>query len=506
MLAYSYEHGWTDNSVVSNTIYDVIIIGAGVTGCMTAYKLAARSKADGSRLKIAVVERNSDIAVGATGANSGIVHAGFDPETGTVKAELNVKGAAQIPEIARRLQVKYRNNGTLVVAFGNDEDEKIIELMERGKRNGVKGLSILSRDELRALENNISDSATSALRAETAGIVCPYGLAIAVAENAAINGVHFYFSYRVKHVDRHCDGDNTEFLISDGSTILSSHYVVNAAGTYAEDVALMSGEENFPARSLPRRGEYMLLDKSVGNMINHTLFALPGKLGKGIILSPTADGNIILGPNAHLVDKDNTATTKEGLDEIVVGASKLVKTLDTKKVITQFAGIRPNSVLGDFYLMPSEQIPGLLHLAGIESPGLASSPAVADRAVELLESMGLKTVLRDDYIETRPKVYDFSSMSFAERNALISADDSFAKVICRCETVTEGEIVDAIRRPLGARTLDAIKHRVRTGMGRCGGGFCTPRITAVLAEELGCSQTELLKRGQGSYILAEERF
>jgi len=471
--------------------YDIIIIGAGITGCMTAYKLARY------RLRVAVVERSADIAMGATRANSAIVHAGFDPEPGTLKAKLNANGCMQIREIARILNVSYKNNGTLVLGFSEEEMDHVGQLMDWGKQNGVPDLELLNAEELAALEPNVSANALGALRAPTAGIVCPYGLAIAVAENAALNGTDFYFDFPVTKIDR----TETGFSVSDGKTTLSARYVVNAAGTHAEDIAAIAGEQDFPAKSLPRRGEYMLLDKTVGGMISHTLFAVPGKLGKGIILSPTVDGNLIMGPNAHLVDKDDTSTTADGLAEITRGASRLVDRLDTRAVITQFAGVRPNCVLGDFYLKPSEQIPGLLHLAGIESPGLASSPAVADYAVNLLTEMGLELTERENYIPTRPDQPKFTELSDEEKRALIEKNPAYGKIICRCETITEGEIIDAIRRPLGARNLDMVKRRTRAGMGRCQGGFCSPRVAEILARELGIPMDKITKNGGESYIL-----
>lgn len=471
--------------------YDILIIGAGITGCMIAHKLARY------RLRTAVVERCCDIAMGATGANSAIAHAGYDPAPGTLKAALNAKGAAQLPAITRQLDVGYKQIGSLVVAFGEDEMDGLRRLARQGEQNGVPELALLDRARLRELEPNISENAYAALYAPTGGIVCPYGLAIAAAEHAAVNGTDFYFDFPVRSITRAEGG----FTVGDGQRTLRARIVINAAGTHADEMASLAGERDFPAVSTPRRGEYMLLDKSMGSLVRHTLFVLPGKLGKGILLSPTVDGNLIVGPNSHAVPKDDTATTAAGLAEVAAGASRLVRSLNTRTVITQFAGVRPNCVLDDFYIAPSEQIPGLLHAAGIESPGLASSPAVADYVLERLRDMGVRMEERDDYLAHRPPQLRFRELSDEQKRAVIAENPAYGKVICRCETITEGEILDAIRRPLGARTLDMVKRRTRAGMGRCQGGFCSPRVTDLLARELGIPLDAVTKRGGDSFLL-----
>lgn len=476
-------------------IYDVLVIGAGITGCMTAYRLARYE------LKTAVVERGADIASGATGANSAIVHAGFDPKPGTVKAALNARGSAELLEIAARLGVTHRVNGALVMAFDEgDQLAHIRQLYEWGGQNGVSDLHLISGDEVRHIEGEVSDEVRGALWAPRSGIVCPYGLAIAVAEVAAVNGTDFYFEFNVNSI-KHSAG---VFTVTDGIRTLRARYIVNAAGTHADLIARAAGEEDFPARSLPRRGEYMLLDRSCGKLVGATLFSVPGPLGKGIILSPTADGNLILGPNAHEVDRDDTATTAAGLDEISRAAKRYVRSLDLSRVITQFAGVRPNCVLGDFYLRASEKVPGLVHLAGIESPGLASSPAVARVGVSLLADAGLTLRERADFRDERPPHIELRNLSDDEADALVRRDPAYGRIICRCEQVTEGEIIDAIRRPLGARNIDMVKRRTRAGMGRCQGGFCLPRVAAIIARESGMPLCAVTKRGGDSYLMSGE--
>ncbi|MHB1152833.1 MAG: FAD-dependent oxidoreductase [Eubacteriales bacterium] len=473
--------------------YDIIIIGAGITGCMTAYKLA---KYD---LRVAVAESGGDVANGSTRSNSAIVHAGYDPEPDTLKAKLNVKGANEMPLLCEKLHVKYKACGSLVAAFAEQELLSLHELYERGIKNGVTGLEIIGSERLRELEPNIADSAIAALWSPTAGIVCPYGLCIAAAEAAAAAGTEFFFNFKVSEIKKQ---DGLFYVTSDDGQTLTAKYAVNAAGLYAFEIASMAGETDFPARITPRRGEYMLLDKSEGNTVNRPLFSVPTEKGKGILLTPTVDGNMIIGPNAYVIkEPDDTATTAAGLAELIAGAAKTVKRLNTRAVITSFSGVRSTPACGDFYIKPSETVKGLLHLAGIESPGLASSPAIGDYAVELLRSMGVILKLREGFCGNRPDVIVFSELEDEEKQKLIKQNPLYGKIICRCEKITEGEIMDAIHRPLGAKTLDSVKRRTRAGMGRCQGGFCSARITAILSRELGLSMDRITKNGGASYVL-----
>lgn len=479
--------------------YDVCIIGAGITGAMTARKLA---KYD---LSVAVLEAAGDVAMGATKANSAIVHAGFDAEEGTLKARLNVAGCAMMPAECAELDVPYDNCGSLVCAYSEDEIRHLEKLLARGIANGVPDLRIVGQEELRQMEPKISPDAVAALWAPTAGIVCPYELCIAACEHAAVNGAQFYLNFHVVSVVK----EDGLFVVSDGDRTVRAKYLVNACGVHSAEMACIAGEENFPIRIIPRRGEYMLLDRAEGETAEHVLFSCPSANGKGILVSPTVDGNLILGPTATAIDDpDDTATTEAGLSQVADGARHLVPGVNTRAVITQFSGVRPTPVgadgditKSDFYIHVSEQIPGLLHLAGIESPGLASSPAVGEYAVELLAGMGLELKERENYQPGRPEKIRFRELSDAERSAVIAKNPLYGKIICRCETVTEGEIVDAIHRPLGARDLDMVKRRTRAGMGRCGSGFCSPRTVEILARELDVPMDEITKCGGGSVIL-----
>lgn len=469
--------------------YDVIIIGGGITGAMTAYRLSEY------RLSVALVEAEDDVAMGATKANSAIVHAGYDAHPDSLKAKLNVAGCAEMPELTRLLDVPFKNCGSLVCAFSEAERQTLGELLDRGAVNGVPGLEIISGERARVLEPALSGEVVAALYAPTAGIVCPYELCTAAGEVAARNGACFYFDFPVDGILRAVGG----FAVLSRGRRLEADYIINAAGLGAAEIAKLAGEAEFP-KITPRRGEYIVLDKSRGGLVKSVLFACPSDKGKGILVSPTVDGNLIVGPNARAVDGYDTATTPEGLEEIISGGRRLVPSVSPRDAITSFAGVRATPSTGDFYIKPSDTVPGLLHLAGIESPGLVSSPAISRFAVELLGGMGLRLEKNPDFVAERPRKIRFRELDADERNALIARDPSYGRVICRCETITEGEILDAIRRPLGARDLDMVKRRVRAGMGRCQGGFCSPRVAELLAHELGIPLGEVTKKGIGSEI------
>ncbi|MCI8387546.1 MAG: NAD(P)/FAD-dependent oxidoreductase [Clostridiales bacterium] len=475
-------------------IYDIVIIGAGVSGAMLAHKLSKY------KLDIAVVEAGCDVASGATRANSAIVHAGFDAANGTLKAELNVKGCAELPKIAEQLDVPYKNNTSLVVGFGEEDERTLNVLLERGRNNGVPGLEIIGKEKLHELEPNIADSATAALFAPTAGIICPYELTIACAENACINGCEFFFDYKVDKIE--CsDGVISVFA---GEREVKARYAVNCAGVHSDEVARMIDPE-FPIKLIPRRGEYMILDRAEGKTCSATIFTVPSKEGKGILVSPTVDGNLLVGPNAHMVERDDTSTTTPGLDEISTGARRIVPNINLRAVITSFAGVRPTPDTDDFHIEPSAALPNFLNLVGIESPGLASSPAVADYAIGKLAGMGAELIERGDYNPFRTtdghKRKPFRELSDTEKLELCKKDPAYGKIICRCETITEGDILDAIRRPIPARTIDMVKMRTRAGMGRCQGGFCSPRVAELIANEFGVSLDTITKRGGESKLL-----
>lgn len=487
-------------------IYDVVIIGAGITGAMTAYALA---KYD---LEVAVLEAGEDVASGTTKANSAIVHAGYDAKPGTLKARLNVEGCAMMPKIAQTLGVHYRQCGSHVVAFDDEDVEMLRVLKSRGELNGVHGLKIISADELRIDVAGVSDKAAASLFAPEAGIICPYDLAVAACENAASNGTDFIFNFKVAEIHDYLgvwavSTRQGATLCADdcaSSDTVFARYIVNAAGLYAVDIAQIAGEDSFPVKIIPRRGEYMLLDRDA-HITDRVMFACPSKAGKGILVAPTVDGNTIVGPNAREVDDPrDTDTCAAGLAEVTEGAKRLMPDVNLRAVITSFAGVRATPDTGDFYIKVSEQLHGIIHAAGIESPGLASSPAIGEYVAGLLGEAGLELKTRENYVACRTKEGNhkrFRDMTDDEKAAAVEKDPSYGRIICRCETVTEGDILAAIHSPVGARSLDAVKRRVRAGMGRCQGGFCSPRTAALLSRELNVPLDSVTKKGEGSELL-----
>ena len=468
-------------------MFDIAVIGAGVVGGMVARELTKYTKS------VCILEKNSDVALGATRANSAIVHAGFDAKEGTLKARLNVRGSKMMEEVCRELGVKYKRNGSLVVGFSEEDRRTLEELLERGVKNGVEELKILDISELVRIEPNVGDSVTVALHAPTGAIVCPYELCMAAVGNAMDNGAELKLNFNVDSIER-CDGG---FVISAGEDKISARFVINCAGVYSDEVARLAGDDSFDVH--PRRGEYLLLDRECGAHISHTIFRCPSKMGKGVLVSPTVDGNLLIGPTAEdIEDKNDTKTTAEGLAKVRALAAEQVRKIDFSKVITSFTGLRSVGDKGDFIInMPTY---GFINAAGIESPGLSSAPAIAEYIASMLSDVGFKMTFREDFNPTRRPLHYFSSLTVEEKNALIKERPEFAHVICRCETVTEGEILDAIRTNPKPSDVDGVKRRTRATMGRCQGGFCTPYIIDLLARELGIDYTEVTKFGGKSYI------
>lgn len=468
-------------------MYDVAIIGAGVTGAMTARKLTSYG------LKICVIEKENDVAMGATKANSAIVHAGFDAKEGSLKAKLNVRGSEMMPEVTKELGVKYINNGSLVIGF-NEEDEKTIEeLYSRGITNGVKKLSILTGEEARNIEPALSKNVTCALYAPTGAIICPYELTIAAMGNAMDNGAELKLSSEVVAIQK----NKSAFEIKTTNETVTAKFVVNAAGVYSDAIAKMVGDDSFSIN--PRRGEYILLDREEGDLVSHTVFRTPSKMGKGILVSPTVDHNLLLGPTSvDIEDKSNTATTKEGFDIIIKEAKENIDGIKINKSITSFCGLRATGNTGDFII--NSPVPGFINAAAIESPGLSSAPAVAEYIAELLKEQGVELRKSDSFNPIRKNMHYFKEATIEEKNAIIKEDSSFGKIVCRCETVTEGEILEAIRTNPRPRDLDGVKRRTRAQMGRCQGGFCTPYIIELLAKELNIPYEAVTKFGGNSTV------
>lgn len=468
-------------------MYDVVIIGAGVVGGFIARELSRY------KLNICLLEKENDVAMGASRANSGIVHAGFDALTGTKKAEFNVLGAKIMKRVTDELGVKYKNNGSLVVAYSEEELPTLQKLYERGVANGVENLQIIDKAKLLELEPNLTDSAVAALYAPTAGIVCPYELTIAAVGNAMDNGAELKLDFDVKSIRR--NGDFYE--ISSENETVEGKYLVNAAGVHSDNIAALIGDTSFNVTA--RKGEYLLLDKEFGTMASHTIFRCPTSMGKGILVSPTVDGNLILGPTSvNIDDKDNNETTPEGLSEIMSKTLAVMPKAPLRSVITSFCGVRAVPSTGDFIIEKAAD--GFVNCAGIESPGLSSAPAIAPYVVELLKGMGLSLEENESFNPIRKPAHLFREMSMEDKNKVIAENPKYGKVVCRCETVTEGEIVEAIHTNPKATSVDAIKRRTRSGMGRCQGGFCAPTVVEILARELDIPFEAVTKSGGNSII------
>ena len=471
--------------------YDVAIVGAGVVGGLIARELSRYE------LNVALLEKCNDVAMGTTKANSAIVHGGFDAHNGTLKAELNVKGTAMMPELCKKLSVPFKKNGSVVVAFSDSEMDHVKELYERGIKNGVPELSVIDQAELRRIEPNISEQAVGALLCESAGIVCPYELTIAAVENAVTNGVEFIRNCDVKAISENAEG----YVLTTSLGEINAKYIINAAGNFSDDLARMVGDDSIEL--IPRKGEYYLLDKSVGNLAVHTIFQCPNEMGKGILVTPTVDGNLLIGPTAINQDsKEDTDTTPAGLIEIVDKALKSVPIVSARNAITSFAGVRAHPVNDDFIIGWCDKSANFLNVAGIESPGLSSAPAIAVYVRDILaEKVELKE--KTAYTETREEPVRFRHMNDDERAELIKKNPAYGRIVCRCETITEGEIIDAIKAPAGARDVDGVKRRTRAGMGRCQGGFCGSKVVEILARELGVPMSDITKFGGESKIIYE---
>lgn len=470
--------------------YDVAVIGAGVVGSLITRELSKYN------IKIALLERCNDCAMGATKANSAIVHAGFDAAPGTLKAKLNVRGVELMKKTCKELNVPLKNNGALVVAFSEDEIPHLKSLLERGVKNGVPDLRIVGREELVEMEPNIGGTAVGALVAPTSSIVCPYELTIAGVENAVTNGAEFIRNCEVTAIEK----NNGEFVLTTSQGEISATYVINAAGVHSGEIASLIGDNSIEI--VVRHGDYYLLDKSQGTLVSRTIFQCPSKMGKGVLVSPTVDGNLIVGPSAEDIDSgDDTATTPVGLDKIYVNAIKSVPAVSLRNAITSFSGNRAHPTSDDFIIGSSDTDKNFINAAGIESPGLSSAPAIAEMVDGIINGLSGGFEKKAAFDPVRPEPVRFRHMSTEERAKLVEKNKAYGRIVCRCETITEGEIIDAIHAPAGARDVDGVKRRTRAGMGRCQGGFCGSKVVEILARELNVPMNEITKFGGESKFL-----
>ena len=472
-------------------IYDVAIVGAGVIGGMLAREL---SRYD---LSVCLLEKENDVAMGASKANSGIIHGGYDPEPDTLKAKLNTEGVELLFQAAKELNVPIIRNGSMVCAFSAEEEPMIEALYQRGIENKIPGMAVLNGDEARALEPHLSQAVTKVLRVTNAGIVGPYELTIAAVGNAMDNGVTLERNFAVSSIAYR---DHIFCVTAENGNAVQCRYLVNCAGGGSDKIAAMAGDGFFTV--VPRAGEYMLLDKAEGKRVGHTLFQCPTKEGKGILVSPTAHGNLLVGPTAQKVESsDSKDTTPEGLAIVQRLSAKSVPTVNFRQVITSFTGVRASTESGDFLLKASDKVPGLIHAGAIDSPGLTCCVSIAKYLVKLLREEGLALAEKAAWNGQRKDPNAFQKMTDEEKNAFIQANPAYGKIVCRCETISEGEILEAIRQNPGARDMDGVKRRTRSGMGRCQGGFCGPYVMELLAREMGIPMEAVTKNGGDSKMV-----
>ena len=471
--------------------WNVVIVGAGISGCCAAYELARAGA------QVLVLEKGGDIAAGATRANSAVVHSGYDPEPGTCMALYNVQGNALIHARAWAWNLPFRQTGSLTVAFGAAEKAALQQLLERGRDNGVPGLAILPPEELYKKEPRVAAGASGALWAPTCAVIGPWELAIAHAENAAAHGACFLFGQEVTAIRRSGEG----FAVTTSRGSYETDLVLNAAGTCADEVLAMAGGGGYTIS--PVKGEYFLLDKSAGDTVHSVLFSLPGEKGKGVLLAPTVHGNLIVGPSADPArDPEDTSTTAQGLAGVETAARRLVPEVPLNTSIRSFTGVRARPSTGDFVLGQRTDIPGFYEMGGMQSPGLTAAPAAACAVAEqMLAALGLAPVKEEEPVPAFCWPTPFRELPLAEQEALIARDPRYGRVICRCETVTEGEILRALRSPLTPPTVGAVKRRCGAGLGRCQGGFCGPRVQELIARERQIPLEDVCQENAGSWLL-----
>ncbi|MGN0906949.1 MAG: NAD(P)/FAD-dependent oxidoreductase [Bullifex sp.] len=466
-------------------IYDVVVIGGGVTGCSVARYLSLYD------MSVVLLEKESELCTGTSKANSGIAHAGHDPLPGTLKAFFNVRGNQLLKQLEKQLDIDMVHNGSLVISF-DDDDRRIRALYERGLTNGVKDMKILERDEILTLEPAINPAVTYALKLGTGSIVCPFSLTYAMAENAEANGCMIMTGHKVIAIRR--EGELFRVITERGDFL--SGCIVNASGVYADLVNDMAAPHAFTIT--PKRGEYLLLDRTEGGLVHSTVFQLPTDKGKGVLVTPTVHGNILVGPDSTTVgEREDVSTVADGLEAVMEKARLSVPSLNFRAVITSFAGVRASTDMGDFII--DEPVPGFFNAAAIDSPGLTAAPAIGEHIAAKIASR-LHTERKTSPVTERRCIPKASQMSLCERNDLIRTDPSYGNIICRCEEISEGEIREAVRR--GASTIDGVKRRVRAGMGRCQGGFCSPAVMEIISSVKGIAMEGVRKSGTGSEVIS----
>jgi glycerol-3-phosphate dehydrogenase len=473
-------------------MYDVLVIGGGVIGASIIRELSKY------KLNICLLEKNADLATGATKANSSIIHSGYDAKPGTLKALFNRKGNMMFDELSKELDFPFKRNGSFVLCFREKDMKKLYELEEQAKLNEIKDVNIIKGSIAKDLERNLNKNVYAALYAKDAGIVCPYEMTIAMAENACQNGVKIFTDELVEDIKK----IENRYVIKSRKAIYESKIVINAAGINSDKINNMVSEDKFYIR--PKKGEYLLFDKTVGNLVDKTIFQLPTVKGKGVLITQTVDGNLLVGPNAYDVnDREDIKTTANGIDEITKMAKISIDELPMNKVISSFAGLRAKTDSNDFIIGEAEDAKNFINVAGIDSPGLTAAPAIALKIGEIVNEI-LAPDLKADFNPLRKGIAKFRNLNNEERNKLIEKDKKYGNIICRCEMVTEAEIIMAIKSNVKADTIDAIKRRTRAGMGRCQSGFCISKILKILSRELNIDPTDITKFGGDSNIVFKE--
>lgn len=471
-------------------MFDVVIIGAGICGCFLAHTL---SKYD---CKVMLVDKENDIANESTMANSAIIHAGEDPADGTLKAVLNVRGSRMYEDICRELRVSYRKTSAFVVATNEEENGSLVELVRKAKERSIP-VQRLSREEALALEPNLADGITQVIELPTTAVVYPWEVSNALAEESVLNGVEVHLNEQVMAIEAVAQ---KHYLVKTNKGSYETGYVINAAGIYADRIARMVMKES-PYEVIPRVGEYFVTDRWNKPFVNRVIYPAPSKVGKGILATPTVHGNLLMGPNSvPMPGREDVGCSREGLEAVKTGLKKIIKNPPYQKVVRNFAGLRASGNQGDFYIKEEEAYEGFIQVACIDSPGLSSAPAIAELVVNDIICAAKQFGMKKEWNHRRPPIL-MKQMTEKEKNAFVRENPAFGRVVCRCETVTEGEIIDCIRRPLGATTVKGVKKRVRPGMGRCQGGFCEPLVVEILARELGISQMEVCYDQPGSELL-----
>jgi glycerol-3-phosphate dehydrogenase len=473
-------------------MYDVLIIGAGIVGSFLAHDLSKKE------LKVAVIEKEADVANRATMANSAIIHSGHDPLEGTLKAKLNVRGNEMYESICKDLGVTFKRTSAFVVATSKEEEETLDILYDQAKNRNIP-VMLLTREDAIEKEPNLSDYVTRVIELPSTGIVYPWEVAIALAEEAIQNGVEFHLKEEVQKIEK----KENAFKVYTNNGRYESKIVINAAGTYSDKIyGMVSKEVEF--KITPRKGEYFVLDKLQNPLVSRVIYPVPSSIGKGVLVVPTTHGNVLLGPNSEIVDSDElNNNTKENLDYVKREIGKTVKNIPMQNIIRTFAGLRPTSTIHDFIIEEAKDVINFINVAGIESPGLASAPAISEYVINELLSDKINMNNKENYTKRRPVIKP-KELNDQERNELVKKEPAYGRVVCRCEQITEGEILDAIRRPLGAKTVKGVKKRVRPGMGRCQGGFCEPLVVDILARELDISPMEVRLDSDNSVMLMSE--